>query len=348
MAVEVSALTRPVDLALAPRGVVRGALHELWVYLPAWLYFIYACLLLNTGLTNFSPPKSELAWLTVFPLLVFVVFYGVRAARAPDVQRRGRLLTTAVLLSIALPLLNWSFHRPSPLTGQSLLYVYELSNFFWAGLLFAHAFSQQRMHAALFFGAGFIYGLCLENGGILLGYFHEQNLTLTMLPFLKAPVATMIGWCVVLYMATHVVWGLREWVPALKASPLASGLLVGACAMLADLQIDPHATAMGAWVWDSSLPGDFYGVPWLNFVAWVCGLYPFAWAMFRLQRAEGIAEGGQWQWRHIISMVAAVPGALVISFLTFMVAMGLIEGINGPAYGVLHRFTAEALVSLGF
>src|SRR5438477_403367 len=82
-----------------------------------------------------------------------------------------------------------------------------------------------------------IYGALLENGGILLGFFHETNLKLTLVRPLVAPVATMVGWCIVLYMATFVVWQVRGWVPALCRRPLLSALLVGVIATMLDLQI---------------------------------------------------------------------------------------------------------------
>ena len=124
-------------------------------------------------------------------------------------------------------------------------------------------------------GVGLLYGAVLENGGIVLGFFHETNLTDTVLKPFVAPVATMIGWSVVLAMATFVTWGLRKRLPWLRRSAGLSALAVGFFATLLDLQIDPIATAVGCWVWHHSLPAFFHGVPLVNFVAWMCALVPF-------------------------------------------------------------------------
>src|SRR4051812_2525884 len=50
------------------------ARQEVAANLPAWFYFFYGCLLLNTALTNFSPPLTQTAWTAIFPLSVFAVF----------------------------------------------------------------------------------------------------------------------------------------------------------------------------------------------------------------------------------------------------------------------------------
>jgi uncharacterized membrane protein len=330
-----------------PRGLVADkpwlgrAKAEVARFLPAWMFFFYACLLLNTGLTNFSPPRPELSSNAIFPLSVFVVFYLVRAWRAPEVEHRWPMAFMALGLATLVPLVNIAYHNPSPVTGKGLLYAFEISNFVWAGVMLWHARRAKRGHAWLFFGAGFLYGLMLENGGIVLGFFHETNLQLTMVKPLVAPGATMIGWCIVLYMATFVVWQLRKWLPRLRKHHWLSGLLVGVTATMLDLQIDPLATASGAWVWDDSLPAWFHGVPLVNFVAWVCALTPFAWAMFRAQDRLAIADGGVWTKAALKQMVVAVPGALVMAALMFMISIGLLEGINGPSWTLLNRFTAS-------
>jgi uncharacterized membrane protein len=335
-----------------PRGLLQEASlgararREVWRFLPAWMFFFYGCLLLNTGLTNFDPPRPDLGVNAIFPLSVFVIFYFVRAFRAPDVEHRWPLALTALGLSICLPLINVAYHRPSPVSGRGLLVAFEISNFIWAAIMLAHAAKARRGHVALFFGAGLLYGLCLENGGILLGFFHETNLQLTMVKPLLAPGATMVGWCIVLYMATFVVWQVRRWVPSLQKRDVLSAVLVATVATLLDLQIDPLATASGAWVWDEALPGWFHGVPLVNFIAWMCALAPFAYVMFRAQKRLAIADAGLWDWRAIKQMSLAVPGTLVIAALTFLIATGLLEGINGPSWTLLYRFSASVLAAV--
>jgi len=335
-----------------PRGLIaevslgKRARAEVVRFLPAWMFFFYACLLLNTGLTNFEPARPDLSANAIFPLTVFVAFYLVRAWRAPEVEHRWSMAFVALGLATLVPMINIAYHNPSPVTGRGLLVAFEVSNFVWAAVMLWHARRAKRGHAWLFFGAGFLYGLLLENGGIVLGFFHETNLELSMVKPLVAPAATMIGWCIVLYMATFVVWQLRKWLPQLRRQNALSGLLVGVTATMLDLQIDPLATASGAWVWDSSLPPWFHGVPLVNFVAWVCALTPFAWAMFRAQERLAIADGGVWTGRALKEMVLAVPGALVMAALMFMVSMGLLEGIDGPSWTLLNQFSANVLAAV--
>ena len=337
-----------------PEGVLGSdrlwsrARREVATNLPAWFYFFYGTLLLNTALTNFSPPRDETAWTAMFPLSVFVIFSLVRVFKAPDVESRLLLLVGSLGPALLLPVMIMAWHRPSPLQGKQMLTWYELSNFFWAGMMLWHAARAKRGHVGLFFGAGLIYGAMLENGGILIGFFHETNLKLTLIPPLLAPVATMVGWCVVLYMSTFVVWRLRTWLPTLRESNLLSAVLVAFGAMLLDLQIDPLATAAGCWVWDSSLPPFFHGVPLVNFVAWMCALTPFAWLQFRWQDKARIRDGGRWAMRDIWAMTIRAPYALGVAFILWGISMAALEGFAGPSWGIMYRFTGIVLALIGF
>jgi uncharacterized membrane protein len=314
---------------------------------PAWLFFWNACLLLNTSLTNLVPARPDFAPTIVFPMGVFVLFSTVRALKSKRVRHPRLALVVPVLMALGLPTLNLLWHQPSPLEVTTLRTVYELSNFLWASLLIRYFWKKEKTLLAFFFGVALVYGAVLENGGIVLGFFDEQNLGKTMVKPFVAPVATMIGWCVVLGMATHLVWRLREWLPWMKKSALLSAVLVGSFATMLDLQIDPIATATGCWVWDSSLPPWFHGVPQVNFVAWLCALIPFAWVMFRLQERVGVSDAGPWNLKQLGAGLAAVPYALLVALIAFMTTTLLLEGANGPSWSLLAAFTAKlaALIS---
>lgn len=323
------------------------ARREVWRHLPAWMFFIYAQLLLNTELTNFEPARGDLAHTVVFPLAVFVLYQVVRYTfPAPGGRASKGLLATSLVLAFGLPTLTFFWHRPSPLSHDALLRIYEWSNFIWAGLLIAQLWAHKRTHVALFFGAGLVYGAALENGGIILGFFHETNLTDTMVRPFVAPVATMIGWSVVLAMATFVTWGLRKRIGWLRRSALTSALLVGALATLLDLQIDPIATAAGCWVWHESLPGWFHGVPLVNFIAWMCALVPFGYVLFRVQELRGIGDGAEWKPHDLLRLLAWSPFALVLAALSFMTVTLVVEGMNGPSWSLLNAFTARVFAAL--
>lgn len=337
-----SETTMPAE-ALTPGTALKAARDELWRHLPAWMFFIYGVLLLNTELTNFSPARGDLAHTIVFPLLVFVIYQVVRFTHGTGSKR---LVLTSLALAFGLPTLTFFFHTPSPLSHDALLRIYEWSNFGWAALLIWHLWRHQRTHVALFFGVGLLYGAALENGGIILGFFHETNLTDTMVRPFVAPVATMIGWSVVLSMATFITWGLRKRLPWLRRSALLSALSVGTFATLLDLQIDPIATAVGCWVWHETLPGWFHGVPLVNFVAWMCALVPFGYVMFRVQERRGLRDGAAWKAEDLLELLKWTPAGLVLAALVFMVATVVIEGVSGPSWTLLNTFTARLVAVL--
>ena len=343
-----SANTGETQLPLSEVGVreslvpyLRAGWRAMGDDVPAWLFFWNACLLLNTSLTNLNPARPDFAPTIIFPMGVFVLFSTVRALKSSRVRFPKLALIVPVVMALGLPTINMLWHQPSPLEVTSLRTVYELSNFLWASLLIRYFWKREKSVLAFFFGVALVYGAVLENGGIVLGFFDEQNLGKTMVKPFVAPVATMIGWCVVLGMATHLVWRLREWLPWMRKSALLSGLLVGVFATMLDLQIDPIATATGCWVWDSSLPGWFHGVPLVNFVAWLCALVPFAWVMFRLQEKVGVTDAGPWNRRQLGAALVAVPYALVIALIAFMTTTLVIEGPTGPSWSLLAAFTAK-------
>lgn len=330
---------------VARPGLVTAARRELWRHFPAWLFFLYAVLLLNTELTNFHPARADLAHTLVFPLSVFVLYQAVRTTAG---RASRRLLAVSLALAFGLPLVVLATHRPSPLDVSQLLRVYEWSNFLWAGLLVAHAWVHQRSHVVLFFGVAFLYGAALENGGIVLGFFHETHLTDTMVKPFVAPFATMVGWSVVLLMATFVTWRLRRHLPWLERSAALSALAVGSFATLLDLQIDPIATAAGCWVWHESLPGWFHGVPLVNFIAWMCALVPFAYVMFRVQERRGLADAGPWDAGALKELLAWTPAALVLAAVCFIGVTLVVEGAHGPSWTLLNHFTLGVLRATGF
>ena len=338
-------LTSPRELPAA-RNLARRAREEIWRFFPTWMFFFYGCLLLNTELTNLVPPRDDLAYTALFPLSVFALFYGVRAYRAPEVRRRSAMFFVAAALCLGWPLLNLAVHRPSPFELPLLRRMFELSNFVWGALLLVHALRRRPSHAVLFFGVGLLYGALLENGGILLGFYGEHHLTQTRVGPLLAPLATMLGWCVVLYMATFTVWELRSYLPWLKRSATASALLISIFSMMLDLQIDPAATATGCWVWNPTLPPFFHGVPLVNFVAWICALFPFAYVLMRYQQRANLEESSGFTPAQLLRLLYAVPVVLVLAALLFVGATLAIEGAEGPSWSLLNRFAVQLFAAI--
>ena len=337
-------LSLPATAAAPPAPPLASLRADLGKNLPLWLYLLCGVLLFNTALTNLGRPRPDLAWAAVFPLGLFSLIQLLRAARAGAPSER-RLLLASLAFPALLPPLILAVQRPSPLSHRGLLVAYELSSFAWGALLIWHAWRLRPALVALFFGAGLFYGALLENGGILLGFFHEQNLKLTQIPPLPAPLATVVGWSVVLMMGTCVTWQLRALFPALRRSPLGSALLVAVTATTLDLQIDPLATAAGAWSWHPSLPPWFLGVPRLNYLAWMCALVPFAWALFRHQERTGLADAGAFGAADVWALTRAAPAILAIAALLFLGAITLLEGPRGPSWEILFTFGWKVLGS---
>ncbi len=311
---------------------VRAAWRELGVHYPAWMLLFLAVSMLNNALANLGSPRWDLAWPIVFPLALFMAFYTLRAQGRVDVVLR------ALVAALALPILLMFVYRPSPLTQPELLRVYEASNFIVFLPLLAYAWRHGRGTLGVFFGAGLLYGVILENGGIAMGYFAEMSYRVYV-PGLVAPVATMLGWVMVIYLCAFLVWQARRAFPRLQRSAVWSGLLFAACGVLFDLQIDPVATATRCWTWDARLPAFWLGVPLVNYVAWTAALWPFGTALFAVQQHFAIADGADWPRKAQWTLVFAVPVALVAATVLFFGTMTLLEGgLGGPTWAVFGEF----------
>jgi len=60
--------------------------------------------------------------------------------------------------------------------------------------------------------------------------------------------------------------------------------------------------------------------------------------MFRAQARLDIADGGICRERALRELVDRGAGTLVIAALMFIIAMGALEGINGPSWTLLNQF----------
>lgn len=307
------------------------------------MVLLLAASMLNTTLSNLGGPRWDLAWPTIFPFGMFVAFYALRARHAPEVQRRGTLLWGASAAGLLLLVLTAIGHRPTPLDRQTLLHLYEISNFIAFLPLVVYAWTHGRGTAGVFFGAGLVYGVALENGGIFMGYFAEMSYRL-YIPGLVAPMATMIGWVMVIYACAFLTWQVRRASAPVRQSPVLSGLVFALCGVLFDLQIDPIATASGCWTWDSRLPAFYLGVPVVNYVAWFCALAPFGAGFFWVQNRFAIDEGAPWPRPAQGTLLLAVPVCLGLAALMFFGSMAVLEGgLSGPTYRIVGDFAREIL-----
>lgn len=321
-------------------GEPRSFLRVLWADFPLVNFCLYAILMAHGEVANLIPARRDLFFSCVFPLTIPLVIYSLRWWRA---HRTERAVALAVLLGTAL-MLVLVYLNPArrPMENERLRNVYEVSAIANTLILVLHAWTRDRRMFAMFLGPVALYGLLLENGGIILGYFSELDYRWYLGP-LPAPLATMSGWITVYYLVISVTWNLRDLVPAVRRSAALSALFATVAALMLDLQIDPLATAVGFWSWHEMLATGPMGVPLLNFVAWVVAVLPFAWAFFARQTNLGLTpaqacgvEHRRWLWPR----VGLALGAAAVLFCS---AMAIIEGgFDGPTYGILHGTLIES------
>jgi hypothetical protein len=313
----------------------------LWRDLPLLNFAFYALAIAHAEIANLTPPRPEYWATCIFPLAVPLVVYAVRW-RAAD--RRERLVSVAVIAVTLIALGASRFLAPrDPYGDDQLRRIYEVSSIANTALLLAHAWSFARARALWLLGPAALYGLLLENGGILLGFFSEMHYELYLGP-LPAPLATMAGWVLVFYVVTWVTWELRAHLPALRRSPWLSAGVAAAAGLALGLQIDPLATAVGFWRWHRVLPGAIFDVPLVNFVAWGCAIFPFAAFVFWRQAQHGLSPEQVTSSPHGRWLLYRVPLVLFAASVMFLLVSAVTEvGVSGPTYAVLRA----SLVRLG-
>lgn len=316
-----------------PDRLTGSLWRALWADVPLINFAVYAVCIAHAEVANLDPPRPDLLFTFVFPLMVPVVVYALRWPRANRLQRGvaiGVVLGTLLLVGLSHFVAAYT-----PIGKGQLRSFYEVGAIANTLLLGVHAWTRGRAMLALFFGPAALYGLILENGGILAGFFSEMEYRLYLGP-LPAPIATMSGWITVLYLAIQIAWEVRAAVPAIRRSPFGSALVATTAVLLLDLQIDPIATEIGLWRWDARLAAGPMGVPLLNFVAWGCAVFPFAWLLFLRQNAFELSPleisarpHRRWLWTHVVSVVA-------LATLLFCSGMALVEGgFDGPTFDIM-------------
>jgi hypothetical protein len=304
----------------------------LWDDAPLLNFVLYAVMIAQAELNSLTPPRPELFLSCLFPMAVPVAVYFLRWSNASRLERQvglGVVLGAAALLVVIRLVLE-----PVAVDLATLRSIYEVSAILNAVLLGKHAWGRGRGVFAMFFGPAALYGVLLENGGILLGYFSELDYRL-YLGSLPAPLATMSGWVTVFYIVTWVAWAVGRELAAIGQRPMRLALVAMVAALLLDLQIDPLATAVGFWVWHPLLPRTVMDVPILNFVAWACAVLPFAFVLFWRQHRHALTAETVCARPHILWLTAMVPVVLMAAAVLFAVTMTVIDGgIHGPTVAV--------------
>lgn len=104
-------------------------------------------------------------------------------------------------------------------------------------------------------------------------------------------------------------------------------LMAAAFALLLDVTIEPFAVNINQyWVWNEASSGDYYGIPFSNFVAWFFTSLLLSWVLLlyraRAVRARTVTEPPFWTW---------LPVTLYVSNLTMFVVVNLSRGQDTAA-----------------
>ncbi|MBN2198473.1 MAG: carotenoid biosynthesis protein [Candidatus Aminicenantes bacterium] len=329
----------------------RGIAREFREHFPIWLVYLAAIGTLHATLSNAPEhvfaasgiPRRMFLALAPFPLFWFALYFILRIRRSKRLVRRWKAALALAALVLGVPLAAFFFYRPYPFTVGQMRALFEVSIFVWTAVFIVHILlSRGRQTAILFFGVGFVYGLLLENSGIVMGFFSEPGFLVT-LRFLPAPLCTMLAWSLVLAVVVSVTDRLGEWVPWLAPSRRVWPRVATATAMALclDAQGDPLASMAGLyWSWNELLPPAFFGVPILNFAAWFGAISVFGYFVFRVRDRKDWGPG-----RKNRELLLRIPPACFLAWGVCFAVMAVVEGgFDGPSFRILGAFFSRLFV----
>ena len=330
---------------------LKERLKSGWTHFPAWFVFMMGWGILNYEMAKVNPEmwkgydRDLFALTAAFPMLWFVVYFTLEIRR--EGGQRWRYILVWVLATV-VPALTWLvpthvYAREDYLSATEIVRIYEYSQFIWVVVLALHAWTTRSVQRMLtFFGVCFVYGLLLENAGIILGFFSEHHYTIYIEAGgfrLPAPLATQFGWCIMFYVAVSLAEGIGRSSSKLRCRPWAMALLTALIATTLDMQIDPMASLSGVWwAWDPRLPEAFLSVPMINFVAWFAAFLPFSFAYFTYERSDLPQK------KQNLRMLILVPWMFLSCLLIGSGPMIAYEGgFGGPSHAIFMEFLAKIL-----
>ena len=332
-----------MDAGAPPLVSWNGLRREFLIYLPVWFIYLEAVGLMHAALANFPEEgftrvgiaREYFAPTILFPLAWIIPYFVLRIRHSVRLHNRWKAYVALFFLAVAVPLATVLLYQPHPLSYEQLTVLFEVLQFVWVGLLVVHIVGSRGWWALLmFFGVTFVYGLMLENTGIIMRYFYEPRFHLYLGP-LPAPLATMLGWCVVFYVTIAVTEHLARWLPWLGVGIWRRAFTATALALCLDAQLDPLASISGVfWRWNELLPPAFLGVPLTNWVAWFGAFLPYTYIVFRiLDRQDWDMRRKNWELFLRVPLTAFIAGAIWLGLMT------VIElGFDGPTWQILGEF----------
>lgn len=297
----------------------------IWKHLPVFIIWLTGVSMTDAALHRLDPPLHSAIWLGVVPLMTTLVLLAYALAREKGGLHLKRYLPWAAGLSVlsALVLIPRGTGSIPPDTHRL---IYEASAIAEFLILALHGRTWLKGKDWVWvFGITLVFGMILENGGIFMGFFREEGYLLSV-PFLPAPMATMVGWTSVLYCGFYAV---ERVLPGTR--PLLRGLSCALIGLALDLAFDPVATRMNWWVWNHELSLSIWGVPVVNYVAWFWALFPYAWCYYAVRGLKGMSETGR-----ILRLILAMPALLVLELCGVVLSL-LVLG-DQAALGIVRAF----------
>ena len=325
--------TFPLSDAAPTPGLARRAYTEVRDTFPVWFNLALCIGHVLTALFLLWTPRYVALYTLAFPLFWIALYYNVRRT---IVRLDPALVATLLVALPAAVLIAW---WPAKLAYSathefSLKFGFELLSLAWVGALVLHCWKQRGpYYVVVFFVAGAVYGLALENSGISMGYFSETNYRMYV-PLTHTPVSSVAGWCTIFYPSVFIAETLIQRTRLFGKGILASALLVSVIALSTDLHFDHLATLLNMWTWHPKLPPFFLGVPLVNFTSWLTAVFAYALAYFYLERLPWSAR------RKGIAILASVPAMLVIAAILNLALTGMLEGPSGPSWTIMRGFFA--------
>lgn len=297
-----------------------------WRYLPVFFIWFVGLSVLNNALHHVVPPLESVRVLSFAPLAASLVLLWFACERERGGNGGLKLFTPWALGMTALYLTPFMHGLSLPLDGDTQRLWYESSALAQFAILLVHGRTWLvRWDWLWVFGVTLLFGVILENGGILLGFFSEPGYMLYM-PGLPAPLATALGWVNVFYCAFFAV---ERILPHMSA--VAKGLVCALMGFSIDIAFDPVATRLGWWVWEASLTLKIWDVPAINYIAWFWALFPYGAAYYRVRQDEHKGQG-----RKMLFLVGCFPVILGIELLGVIATLSLVG--DREALLIIRRF----------
>lgn len=338
--------TAPV--AMMPLFSLASAANEFKNHLPIWFAYASAVGLLHAALANFPTEgferightPAEFVPTLLFPLSWFVAYFVLRIRNSQRLKTPWKAYLALAVLTLGVPLAIIFGYQRYPLTHDQLTTLFETTQFFWVGLFVAQIlWARGWKWLLLFFGVVFVYGLLLENSGIIMRFFYEPSFRLYLGP-LPAPLCTMLGWSLVFYVVWASIDRMGSYWPKLGASVWGRAFAATAMALCLDAQLDPLASMSGVfWRWNELLPQAFLGVPFINFAAWTGAFLPFSYMLFKILDREDLTLL-QKNWEVFLRVPLATLWGGVVCFGLMAIWEG---GFSGPSFQILADFSERLL-----